>query len=576
MRITLDSDSPWVPRLASLLTFLAGLVNVASALRPDIRWRGHLLLRVEALETMKVFHALALPAGAALLLVSPYLLGRRRRAMRTAITLLIALGFVNLLKGLDFEECLVSWGSAGLLYVGRRSFTVLHAPITLRSAIWRVPAIGLSGIALVTLADWVTHGGAKFGKVVGESGALLRFHRGSLQFENHTAGAFDHAVRFAWIPLATHFVEIGTLLAIAYVIFRPLAAPRALPAPAIRRRVVEVVRRHGRDTLSFFKLRPDYQYFFSRDRSAFVGYRIQTGVLLLGGDPVGPSDRFPGLLAQVHAFAGSRGLRLGALGASEALIPLYKQLGLQTMYFGDEAIVEAGGFTLQGRASRKVRQSVARLTKAGYTSELHTLDSFDPDTLAQVERVLEAGLFGAADKSFSMAMDGIRGACDRDTLFVLARDGEQRVRAVLHFVPCYGRKAVSLSLMRRDPDTPNGLMEFLVVESISRLKDRGIDDMSLNFATGARWVHDPHNPLERVVGAVVKRLDGYFQMESLYRFNVKFGPRWEPRYLVFEGWLQLPRAGLAALWLEGWLPKPSLPRIAVRRPRQRKPATAAG
>jgi lysyl-tRNA synthetase class 2 len=48
-----------------------------------------------------------------------------------------------------------------------------------------------------------------------------------------------------------------------------------------------------------------------------------------------------------------------------------------------------------------------------------------------------------------------------------------------------------------------------------------------------------------------------FQIESLYRFNAKFFPRWEPRFLVYDGALGLPRASLAALWAEGQLWKPS-------------------
>lgn len=64
---------------------------------------------------------------------------------------------------------------------------------------------------------------------------------------------------------------VGTLLAAAYVIFRRLAAPRALPGPGARAAAAELVRAHGRDTLSFFKLRRDKHYFFAGDRTAFVG-----------------------------------------------------------------------------------------------------------------------------------------------------------------------------------------------------------------------------------------------------------------------------------------------------------------
>jgi lysyl-tRNA synthetase class 2 len=172
--------------------------------------------------------------------------------------------------------------------------------------------------------------------------------------------------------------------------------------------------------------------------------------------------------------------------------------------------------------------------------------------------VLELGRLGAPERGFSMAMDSIRGTCEDDTLFVLARDPEGAVRGVLHFVPCYGRPAVSLSFMRRDPETPNGLTEFLVCRAVEFLRERGIDEMSLNFATAARYMHSPENRFERLLGALATKLNPYFQIESLYRFNAKFFPRWEPRYAVYEGKLGLARGFVAAMWAEGQLPKPVL------------------
>ena len=546
--------------MAALAAALIGAINVASALTPNIRWRGHLLLDFEPVEAMRLFHAFSLPAGAALLLVAPYLLKRRRRAWEAAIALMLVLGALDLLKGLDFEETVITWATALLLIRQGRAFTVEHDPITLRSAVWRVPVLGATGLAVAAVATWASQGRPSWGSVMRETGDLLMWRSGPLHFEVHQ---FHHH-HFAWLPLSLHLVELGTLLAIAYAVFRPLAGPRTLPGPASRRAAAELVRAHGTDTLSFFKLRADEHYFFSADGSAFVGYQVQSGVLLLSGDPVGPSETIPSLLAELQAHARTRGLKLGAVGASAGLCPVYEQLGLRTMYLGDEAIVELDHFSLEGRAIRKVRQSVSRLQKAGFAAELAAVAELDAATAREVEDVLERGREGAPERGFSMAMDSLRGAGDEDTLVLLARDEDGTIRGVLHFVPCYGRPAMSLSFMRRDPATPNGLTEFMVVKAAELLRERGVGEMSLNFAAFAKWMHSPQKRLERALGKVIALGNPFFQIESLYRFNAKFFPRWEPRYLVYQGPLGLPRASLAAMWAEGQLPKPALPRAGAR------------
>jgi lysyl-tRNA synthetase class 2 len=542
-----------LPGLAAVAAALVGLVNIASALTPNVHWRGHLLLQYEPVQAIRLFHALALPAGAALLLVAPYLWGRRHRAWQVAIVLMLALGLFDLLKGLDFEETAITWGMAVILIAGHDGFRVRHDPVTLRSAIWRVPLLGLLGLAAAALATWASQGHPSVGSVLRETSDLLAFQPGPIHFEYHSA--LHH--HFAWIPLAVHLVELATLVAIAYVLFRPLAAPRGLPNPAARRLATELVREHGRDTLSFFKLRADQHYFFSGDGRAFVGYRIEGGVLILAGDPVGPDDALGPLLDQLRAFAEVRRLRLGAVGASERLRPMYESLGMRTLYLGDEAVIELDRFSLEGRPIRKVRQSVTRLRKAGYRAELAPVSELDPQTVSQIEEVIERGRLGAPERGFSMAMDSVLGHHGEETLVVLARDEDDRIRGVLHFVPCYGRSAASLSFMRRDPETPNGLTEFMVASATELLRERGIQEMSLNFATFARWMHSPTRRHERVLGRLVALANPFFQIESLYRFNAKFFPRWEPRYLVYEGPFGLPRAALAVMWAEGQLPKPA-------------------
>ena len=164
-----------------------------------------------------------------------------------------------------------------------------------------------------------------------------------------------------------------------------------------------------------------------------------------------------------------------------------------------------------------------------------------------------------------MALGSIRREDQGDTVVVIARDEDGAARGFLHFVPAYGRAAMSLSSMRRDPSTPNGLMEFMVVRAIEHFRETGVRDVSLNFAAFARLLHAPRNRLQRVLGGLLLRADAVFQIERLYRFNAKFFPRWEPRFLMYEGSRSLLRVALAAMWVEGQLPKPELGIARLRR-----------
>ncbi|HEX3454594.1 MAG TPA: phosphatidylglycerol lysyltransferase domain-containing protein [Gaiellaceae bacterium] len=535
-----------LPGLAAAAAAVTGIVNICSTLTPNVRWRGHLLLNLEPMEAVPVFHALALPASAALIVTAFYLARRRQRALQAALVFLLLLGAFDLLKGLDIEEASLSWAVAALLWWGRDAFYVRHDPIRLRGAAWRVPAIVLGAYVMTAIAAFVAAPNAGFATVRREAVDLLLLDSGPIHFHHH----------LRWVPLGAALLGVLSLVAIAYVVFRPLAAPRSLPDPDVRRSAAELVRRHGTDTLSYFKLRRDTHYIFSSDRRAFVGYRIENGVLLVSGDPVGPDDALPALAREVCRHSERHGLELAAMGASERMLPFWREAGLRTLYVGDEAIVDTNAFSLEGRSIRKVRQSVSRLEAAGFDSILVKVADLDDETAAELEHVSSLWRDGSAERGFSMALDAVCCKERKDGRVVFARDAEGRIRGFIHFVPSYGRPAMSLSAMRRDRETPNGLMEFLVVRAIELLRAESVEELSLNFAAFARFMHRPRNPAERLVGRVARLANPYFQIESLYRFNAKFHPRWEPRYLVFERRRRLTRVGLAVMWAEGQLPKP--------------------
>ena len=537
-----------VPALAAVGVAIVAIVDLVSAVTPNISWRGDVLLRLEPVDVMRAAHALAVPVSFALLATAYYLYRRRHRALQVAIALMAALTVFNVVKGLDVEEAVLTAVAALLLWAGRASFYVRHEPGTLRWALWRVPflfaAVFLASVAVVAIAAPAS---ASALDVLRGTGDFFLWQRPPFAFTGD---------ELAQTGLAVQLTGLLALLIGAYLLFRPLAAPRDLPDHELRRVAAGLVREHGADTLSFFKLRTDKQYLFNVERTAFVGYRIESGVLVISGDPVGEASGVAQLLPEVVAYAERHGLKLSALGVSSEGRALFEQAGLRALYMGDEAIVDSDGFSLEGRPIRKVRQSVTRLRKAGYRTEIAELGSLGPDVVERLEQVAKDWLGGAPERGFSMAMDSLRNPVGEDTLVVYAVDEGGTIRGFLHFVPTYGRDAVSLSYMRRERDTPNGLTEFLIAEGIEHLRARGTAEVSLNFAAFARLLREPSGLVERTLGRAIALGDAWFQIERLYRFNAKFFPHWEPRFFMYERRFGLPRAGIAALWLEGQLPKP--------------------
>ena len=542
-----------LPTVATGATLAVAVVNAASALTPNVAWRGHALLKIEPVAALPIFHAIALPASVGLALTAIHLRRRRRRALLIAIGLLVVLGVADELKGLDFEEAALSGSLAAALWYGRSAFDVHHERLRMRAVLLPLAAVATTMAVAAVISVWLAGGTDPSVHIaLREAGALLTWRPGPVRLDDPAA------------PFVVQTLLAGALVLFSWAVFRPRRVG-GLTGLAERRRARELVRRHGSDTLAAFKLRNDLEYLFSSDGTAFVGYRVEHGVLLVAGDPVGPGEAIGAVIEETRAFADAHGLRLGAIGASARLARHWREAGLRSLYIGDEAMVDTRPFSLEGRPIRKVRQSVSRMVSAGYTAAVETVSGLDRATLDELEAVSREWRAGEPERGFAMSVDGLDDGPSSDGLVIVARDEEQRVRGWIHFLPTYGRPAMSLALMRRDRGTPNGLMEFLIVRAIELLRERGVEEISLNFAAFARPLRSPRGLLDRITCGLLGLASKWFQIESLYRFNAKFFPRWEPRYLCYSGSTALPAIGLAALVVEGQLPRPlcALLRAAV-------------
>jgi lysyl-tRNA synthetase class 2 len=303
-------------------------------------------------------------------------------------------------------------------------------------------------------------------------------------------------------------------------------------------------------------LRGDKSYFFDEDESAFVAYKVVGGVAIVSGDPIGPPDRFPGLIGSFLDFARSRGWRVAILGASERALHLYREHGLHALYHGDEAVVETSTFSLEGRPIRKVRQSVHRLERAGFTAAAVMPSELTASERDELEALARSWRGTQPERGFVMALDTLFRLDDDYALFVVGRSPDGSIAGFLHFAVCRRGSALSLSSMPRLRTTPNGFNEWLVCVAIEWAREHGFEHVSLNFAPFAALLAPEADlsALQQLERRALLRLKGRFQLDNLLLFNRKFFPKWQRRFVVYEKRLDLPRVGIAALAAEAYLP----------------------
>jgi lysyl-tRNA synthetase, class II len=542
-------ERPRSPTVLAWAVAAAGALGVADAMLPHHR---HALIASLAPERVHgLSGALVAPIGFALLVAARGLARRKRAAWHVVFLLASLLVALHVAHGFDVGAIFTAL--VALALVARRSdFDVPPDPtrrprLRLHGAVFTA-AVGTYGLA----ALWVN-------RLMADQSYTLRFAlretaRAAVGLDvagsQHLTGTFG-----AWFPRS---VLLLTLTAGAILLAEALAPWRYRLRQEARERQLArgLVAAWGADTLAPFVLRGDKSYFFSDDERAVLAYRVVGGVAIVSGDPIGSPDDCTDLVGCFIVFARQRGWRVAILGASERCLPLYRAHGLRAVYHGDEAVVDTASFSLDGRAIRKVRQSVHRLRKAGYTTEVLRCDAVPADLRRELEGIARAWRGDLPERGFTMALDGLFGAAGDDSLFVVGLDGGGRPAGFLHFAVSAPGAALSLSSMPRLRSTPNGFNEWLVCETVDWARRHGFERVSLNFAPFAALLAPEARltPSQRLQRAALRRLKGHFQLDNLLLFNRKFFPAWQRRFLVYERRLDLPRVGVAALGAEAYLP----------------------
>ncbi|WP_343710168.1 bifunctional lysylphosphatidylglycerol synthetase/lysine--tRNA ligase LysX [Mycobacterium sp.] len=552
----------WVPAAAGWTVGVVATLSLLASVSPIIRWVIK-LPREFVNEYLFNFPDTSFAWSFVLALLAAALSARKRIAWWLLTGNLLLAAGVNLYDLTSDDRTALDVVGAGLglvlhlaaivvLVLGYREF---WAKVR-RGAPIKAAAVLVAGWVVGILLSW----------------GLVELFPGSLETQDRLPYVVDRVVGFALagpsaftgrpevvLNAICGLFGVLALIGAAIVLFRSQRAENALTGEdeSAIRGLLELFGQN--DSLGYFATRRDKSVVFAPSGRAAITYRVEVGVCLASGDPIGDPRAWPQAIDAWLRLCQTYGWAPGVMGASSQGARAFRDAGLSALELGDEAILHTAGFRLSGPDMRAVRQGVTRARRAGLSVRIRRHREISAPEMAQVIACADAWRDTGSERGFSMALGRLGDPADADCLLVEAVDRDARVVAMLSLVP-WGTNGASLDLMRRSPQSANGTIELMVSELALRAESFGIGRISLNFAMfrtafeqGAQL---GAGPVARLWRGLLVFFSRWWQLETLYRSNMKYQPEWVPRYACYEDARLIPRVGVASVIAEGFLVLP--------------------
>jgi phosphatidylglycerol lysyltransferase len=479
--------------------------------------------------------ALLLVAGLALLLLAQGLARGYRRAWIGALFLTIASAVLHLAGNLDPIAAGLALVPPVYLWTIRDAFVARARPLTFRSLV-AVPWF-FGGLLLYGLVGWSELAEQLPDRTIARRiDVVLRS-----AFFLTTAPSGDTALARAFIR-SLQALGAASMLVVLTLLLQPVVA-RLIHHSDLRARA-RFLDRWGRTGMAALAGLPENEVLELVDGQVLLGYREISGVAIGVGDPVGEPGTELAALGELVTKCEHYGWTPVLLAASRLTAERADRYGFASVPIGEEAIVDLQGFTTTGKEKAKLRQNTRRAERDGVVVVPYRAENRSSAVDAQLRAISDHWLEMKHGPELGFTLGRLD--LDRFELYEtwIALVGG-RVVAFTTWLPYLDGKAMILDLLRRDPASPVGTMELLILHAMEAFRDRGLKEASLN-AIPLAHVDRPDDDgddsrLRDALRWLYEHGGAVYEAKNLFRFKAKFGPRWEPIYLVFPESANLAR-----------------------------------
>jgi phosphatidylglycerol lysyltransferase len=523
----------------ALLIFMLGLINIISVVTPPLRIRLRLIREFLPLEAINASNVLVLFMGVALLITSAFMFKGLRNAWRIALFLAVLSLIGNLTKALDYEEASFALIIIILLLISRNQYRIRSSIKWIRLGFLSVGIIFLSVLIFGYVGFYfidVKHFGIDF---TWKQSMLYTMQTFLLGVNDNLKPLTNFGREFIFLIHALGFLSWGFLL---FTIIKPFLKVEPSNESG-RERAKFLLSEFGNSSVDYFKISNDKLYFFSDLHDAFIAYRIANGFAIVLEEPVCADQNKLEVLEEFYKQCSKMGLKAAFYRVDENSILWFNQLRKQKMIIGQEAILDAENFKLEGKEKKSLRNALNSLEKKGFTAAINKAP-LSPDFVAGLRKVSDEWLsaFDKEEQVFSQGMFDAIEIMNQDVISV--KDEFGKIVAFLNIIPDYSPAECTYDLIRKTEDAPGGCMDVLIIKMIEYAREHNCKYINLGLVpmTG---ITEPQSPAEQIIKYAGEKFRRFKHYHGLRDFKEKYATMWADKFLVYEtdyDLLQLPAA----------------------------------
>lgn len=311
-------------------------------------------------------------------------------------------------------------------------------------------------------------------------------------------------------------------------------------------RAQNIVDTHGCTSLARFTLLADKSFFFSPNGSV-IAFALKGRIALVLGDPIGLEHDVEASILAFKSYCVRNHWQACFYQVRRDYLDIYRSLGFNTISIGQEAVIDLAMITLHGRAGKKFRNALNRLTRLRHSVEMYEPPLSD-GLLNELNSVSDEWLSKRIGNEVRFSVGWFHEGYIRHSLVAAVRAPSGQMTAFANIIPDDRNKQMTLDLMRHRYGIENCTMDFLFVSLLDWAKRSGYTTFSLGFSPLSGVGEKPEDSfMEKALRAFYENISKFPNLKGLYAFKDKFHPQWETRFMVYPHAIHLPAILMALI-----------------------------